>query len=174
MPRNSALSRSTTSFPCRIAVLTTLANASNASAPPAVFEHCDTLRWITANRNPRSELLFVGSTRGSSRNRSRLPRGVVAAELVQQPLVVRVHQPTRPQMPRHRLPQRADAIFKAHELAAAIVVLMPQLEPLLQQLLQPGTEVACTPRLVSSTSLIERSAWAMHFCCLTASSSLAS
>ena len=99
---------------------------------------------------------------------------MVPAELVQEPLVVRVHQPTRPQMPRHRRLEGLDALLKSPELARVVVGLMPQLEPLFQQRLQPGTEVACRPCLVSTTSLIERSAWAMHFCCLTASSSLAS
>jgi hypothetical protein len=54
--------------------------------------------------------------------------GVVPAELVQQPLVVGIHQPTWPQMPRHRLAQRVAGTLKARELAA-VVVLMPKLEP---------------------------------------------
>ncbi len=36
--------------------------------------------------------------------------------------------------------------LEARQLAAVVVVLMPQIESFLQQLLQPGTEVSGTPR----------------------------
>ena len=71
----------------------------------------------------------------------------VPPELVQEALVIRVHQPTRLQMPCHRLLERSGATFKSRELTAMVVVLMPELKSLLQQFLQSGTEVACSPLL---------------------------
>ena len=47
-------------------VLITLLNAEYTSAPPVVFEQCDTLLAITAPRSACSALLFVGSIAGSS------------------------------------------------------------------------------------------------------------
>ena len=70
---------------------------------------------------------------------------MVAAELVQQPLVVGVHQSTRPQMSRHRRLEGSDTRLESPELALVVVVLMPQFEPFFQQCLEPGTEVAGTP-----------------------------
>jgi hypothetical protein len=80
---------------------------------------------------------------------------VVPAELVQQPLIVLVHQPARAQMPRHRSPNGSDATFKARELAVVIVVDMPQLEPFFQQRFQPGSEVA-SPSPLQRHDLIDR------------------
>ena len=54
-------------------VRTTLVHASNARVPRAFFVHCDTFRAITAGRSARSARLFVGSTDGSSRNRTSDP-----------------------------------------------------------------------------------------------------
>jgi hypothetical protein len=72
---------------------------------------------------------------------------VVATELVQQAPVVGVHQPTRSQMSRHRRLERSSTRLKSPELAPVVVILMPQFEPFLQQLLEPGTEMAGTPLL---------------------------
>jgi hypothetical protein len=55
-------------------VRTTLVNAVKACAPLPVFEQCETLRAITAGCSTLSARLLVGSTRGSTKKRSRLPR----------------------------------------------------------------------------------------------------
>ena len=50
-------------------------------------------------------------------------------------------------MPRHRRPVLSHSHFEPRQSAMLVVVIMPELEPLLQQDLEPGTEVAGTPPL---------------------------
>src|SRR2546425_4679528 len=64
------------SAPVLASVRMTLVNAAKVWAPRAFLEHCDTLRAITAGRSALSARLLVGSMRGSSRKRSRLPRSL--------------------------------------------------------------------------------------------------
>src|SRR3954468_11521044 len=59
----------------------------------------------------------------------------------------RVPQAARLQMPRHRRPVLARSHVEPRQSAVLIVVVMPELEPVLQQPLQPGTEVTGTPPL---------------------------
>jgi predicted nucleic acid-binding Zn ribbon protein len=80
---------------------------------------------------------------------------VMSAEFVEQPLIVRVHQPTWPQLTRYRLAERTGATVEVRELAAVVVGLMPQLESLLPQPLEPGTEVTGTP-LLGLEDLVDR------------------
>lgn len=62
--RITNINPSTISWPRFFRVLMTLINAVRASAPRSFFEHCDTLRAITAPLSARSARLLVGSILG--------------------------------------------------------------------------------------------------------------